>query len=246
MKPILIAALSALTWSCTPSSAADLKMAPAYKAPPVTSTYNWSGIYLEGFGDYGGNFGNANASMGSLVSIDLAQIPHGPGIGGALEALYQSTGSSWVIGLRAEIGYTNFQATGNLAALGINELSLGSATNYVGAFNAELGYTIEPQLLAYVTGGLGFAGAKPNLSAAGLCLGGTSCSQAAADTSVGFDVGAGLRYAIPQTPISLFIEGDYYGLGSKSLSIGSPPIVTSNTQFNIFMQKVGLTWKIGG
>lgn len=244
IKGIVVGAAALASWHV---QAADLSLskAPVYKAPPA-STWNWSGVYIEGFADYGGNFGNAFATSGA-ASVDLAQIPHGPGIGGALEALYQATGSSWVLGVRAEIGYTNFSATGNMTAGGVDILSLTNATNYLGAFNAELGYTLEPNLLAYLTGGLAFGGAKPNLAAAGICLGGGGCAQAASDTSVGFDVGAGLRYAIPQTPISIFIEGDYSQLGDKSLSVttANGALITGTTKYNMFVQKLGFTYGLG-
>lgn len=226
-----LAILAAL--AVTPAAAADLpvKATPAYAA----AAYSWSGIYLSGYADYGINFGNTSFSNG-ILSDSLAAAPHGPGIGGELAALYQLPSSPWVLGVTASIGYANMQGSINAIVTGVpGSVAFSNATNYLGAANAVLGLTLsqDQKLLGYVTGGLGFGGAKPNLTAIGT-------SQGISDTAVGWDVGLGLKYALTSN-INLFIEGDYFDLGHKSFTVGGA--VTSTTPYNIFEQKIGLGFK---
>jgi len=92
--------------------------------------------------------------------------------------------------------------------------------------------------LAYGVGGFGFGGAKPNLAVG-------SIQAAASDTSTGWNVGAGLRYKMTQN-LGIFIEGDYYQLGDKSLTAtlsDGTPIATSTAKYHIVTQKFGLSWQ---
>lgn len=247
---------TALCLSLAPSAfAADLRVKqPVYtKAPAATALYNWSGLYLVGYGDYGVNFTGANTTL-ATGSIDLNQIPHGLGIGGGFDALFQAQGSSWVLGFAADIGFMNLQSTANattLNARGIaGSLSLSNATNYLGSFDAVLGYALgsDGRLLIGLKGGMGFGGEKPNMAAAGNCVLAGMCSQAANDTSVGYNIGGFAQYAIPNTSLSLFMEGDYSHLGDRSLTIGGGAsgigLMTSDVKFDIIKQEVGFKWNI--
>lgn len=227
---------TALVLCAGTAQAADLRLAT--KAPALAaSSYSWSGLYLSGFGDYGINFTNMNTQMG-ITAADIAASPHGFGVGGGVTLLYQAPASPWVLGLRGDIGWLNMQGSGAITSAPA-ALLVSNATNYLGDANVVIGYTLDPKLLAYLTGGLGFGGAKPNLQVGSL-------QAAASDTSVGFDVGGGLAYAISSST-SIFIEGDYYQLGGKSLSIAGPggvPLVTSTANYNIAVQKVGLNFRL--
>jgi outer membrane immunogenic protein len=218
------------------AAAADLRVTKAPVA--VAAGYSWGGLYLSGFGDYGINFTNM-ATQAGPVTIDLASAPHGFGVGGGVAFLYQAPASPWVLGVRGDIGWLNMQGSGAVSMLTLSGLSVSNATNYLGDANVVVGYTLDPRLLAYLTGGLAFGGAKPNLQFGTL-------AAAASDTSVGFDIGGGLAYAITSST-SIFIEGDYYQLGGKALSIAGPngvPLVTSTANYNIAVQKVGLNFRL--
>jgi len=214
------------------ADAADLiTKAPIRAADQV---YSWSGFYIEGYGEYAANITNSTVAMPGVLSIDLSNVQKGPGFGGGLDLLYQGGGSSWVLGIRGQIGYDNLTGTGALNAGGVQVLSISQATNYKGNFNAILGYTLgDPRLLVYATGGLAFGGAKPNLSVGTL-------TAAASDTSVGWDVGVGLDYALGTNWV-IGIEGGYTQLGTKSLTLGT--LITSSTPLNFVSQNIHLMYK---
>lgn len=233
MKRLFIASVSVAAMYL-PAAAADLAVKARPQPAPV-ELFTWSGIYVDGFGLYGADFTNAFTS-GSGIATDLSSIPHGPGFGGDLMALSQF--NQFVLGARVSAAYANLSASATDTATG---LSISNATNYLGDVNAIIGVPLSPdgRLLGYLTGGLAFGGAKPVLSALGT-------SSAISDTSFGWDIGAGLRYAI--TPNwSVGIEGEFFKLGDRSVTLSDPatgvPVLTSTAKYDIFVQKVVIGYK---
>lgn len=224
-----------LAFVATSASAADLKTRPpVYTKAPIETAFSWSGFYLSGYGAYGANLSGTTLNMGT-ATVDMGGIPHGPGVGGSLEVLYDT--GVWVLGVRGDIGIAAFKGSGAASVSGFPLVTVSNATNYLGSFNAELGYKFAPRLLGYVTGGLGFGGLHPNLQVMGL-------QAAASDTSVGWDFGAGLRYALTDN-WSVFIEGDYFDLGAKSLTatLNGVPVATSTNKLNFIEQRAGISFK---
>ena len=215
-----------------PVFAADL----AIKAPAAPyGIASWQGLYLSAYGLYGANLTNTTVTDGTGVSADLASAPHGPGIGGSVGYYFQPTPNGVVFGPRLDLAYANMQGGGSLA----NALSVSNATNYLGDVDLILGLPLSPdgRFLGYIGGGFAFGGAKPNLNVVNL-------QQAASDTSTGWNAVAGLAYQL--TPNwQLFIEGNYFQLGDKSLSVmdGDTLLATSTTKFHIFTQKFGASFK---
>jgi len=227
------------------------KAAPYMSAPAAA---NWSGLYLSGYGLYGANLTNTSvgAPIGSSSTVnplaDLASAPHGPGVGGSFGYNYQFAPNGLVLGVRADIAYANMQGGGNATpningVATVNALSVSNATNYLGDLDviAGLPLTGDGRLLGYLGGGFAFGGAKPNLQVASL-------SAAANDTSTGWNVLAGLAYQL-DPHWQIFMEGDYFQLGDKSLSIADPTsttggiLATSNTKYHVFEQKIGVSFK---
>jgi opacity protein-like surface antigen len=256
----------AMAASCLFDAARAADMQVYTKAPPARQqeSYNWSGFYLEGFGDYSVDFGNRSLTLGSGVgalNIDLSRTPHGAGGGGGIEFLYQGGGSPWVLGLRGNAGFTDLNATASITTplLATGPLvSVNSKTNFLGFGDVELGYAgIDPKLLAYVAGGVAFGQANaslnlPTLPGGGVCILGRTqvCNSSLNETAVGWNVGSGLRYAL--TPwSSYFVETDYTDLGTKTVSIfgpvmGAPPLLSTSVKRQVLTTMFGLTYKIGG
>jgi len=229
---MMVLALFALTFTY-PARAADLPI----KAKPGGEYYaaSWAGLYLSAYGVYGANLTNTTVVV-DTVAMDLASAPHGPGIGGSIGYYFQPTPGGIVFGPRIDLAYANMQGGGSLASA----LSVSNATNYLGDADLIVGLPLstDGRFLGYLGGGFAFGGAKPNLNVLTL-------QQAASDTSTGWNAVAGLAYQISPN-WQLFMEGNYYQLGDKSLSVMDGPtlIATSNTKFHIITQKFGLTWKL--
>jgi len=215
------------------AQAADLPV----KAVPVPVAYSttWQGFYVDGYFQDGGNITHADSTVGT-ASFDLASIPHGPGIGGSIGWNYELS-KSLVIGARADISWLNMSDSGQIAN---GALNFSNATNYLGNLDVLVGLplSVDRRLLAYGVGGFAFGGAKPNLQVGTL-------QQAASDTSTGWNLGAGLRYKLDDH-LQVWIEGDYYQLGDKSLSLVDSTgavIATSTAKYHIITQKLGLGWQ---
>lgn len=251
MRKTMLAAAMLLVSTVT--YGADLTPVKApLRAIASVAAFNWSGFYLGAHVDCGANVTDMLTSIGAgNTTVDLAAIPRGCGLGGDIQGLYQSTGSPWVLGLVADIGWINLYSTGNVSSAGVNFLSVSNDTSYLGSIDAKLGYAIDPRVLLYVTGGFGFGGEKANLTAANLCLVGQICAQAISDTSVGYHVGGGIDFAIPQTVADVYLQTDWYDLGSHSLSIpstvaGAAPIATSTARIQVLKESLGVHIKFGG
>jgi len=236
MRRITIAA-TALAALSVQAAAADLSVKAPLYAPP--SAFIWSGFGIEGFALYGVNFGGTNThdDLGIGLTTDLTALPHGPGIGGGFWYFYQPSPGGIVFGLRAEIAWANLQSGGG-SNIGL-PVFVSNATNYLGNADGCLGLSLnnDGRLLGYGCAGFGFGGAKPNLQVATL-------QQATSDTSTGWNVGLGLKYALTPNWI-IGIEGDYYKLGDKQLTavVNGAPLVTSDVKFDIFVQKFTIGYK---
>src|SRR5229473_312131 len=233
--PALVAAFFTLGWLAWtfPAFAADLQ----FKAPAAPyGIASWQGLYLSAYRLYGANLTKTTVTDSAGISADLASAPHGPGIGGSVGYYFQPTPNGIVFGPRVDLAYANMQGGGSFA----NALSVSSATNYLGDVDFIVGLPLsaDGRFLGYVGGGFAFGGAKPNLQVVNL-------QQAASDTSTGWNAVAGLAYQVSPN-WQLFMEGNYYQLGDKSLSVmdGNMLLATSNTKFHILTQKFGLTWKL--
>jgi opacity protein-like surface antigen len=217
----------------TPAFGADLNK--AVPLAPVYSSVSWQGLYFSGYGLYGANITNTDISSGGIDLASLASSPHGFGLGGALGYYFQAGGLVW--GPRVDLAYANMQGG---SALTGGTLSVSNATNYLGDADLIVGLPLgDSRLLAYLGAGFAFGGAKPNLTTA------LTLPQAASDTSTGWNVLGGLAYQLSPN-WQVFIEGDYFQLGDKSLTAttaGGTPIATSLTKYHIVEQKFGLSYK---
>src|SRR5258708_28092596 len=165
---------------CAAALAADL---PAGKASVYVPAFSWTGPYLDGYFQYGGNITNTSFPQDTAVA-DVSVVAHGPGVGGALGYNWE-LGNGFVFGVRGDIFYANLSGTGQVSGAA---LSIGNATNYLGNVDALLGFKCSPdgRLLCYGVGGFAFGGGQPHLD---FCTLGT----AASGTSTGGDIRSGLQ-----------------------------------------------------
>jgi outer membrane immunogenic protein len=97
-------ALAVLSTAATPGGAADLSVAPAYKAPAPVPLYNWTGIYLGVNGGYG--WGQQDPFNIFTNRFDALSVSYSGGtIGGTAGAQIQS--SHVLLGVEADIDWAN-------------------------------------------------------------------------------------------------------------------------------------------
>jgi len=216
---------------------------PAYSAdlytkappPPVVASSSWTGLYAGVHGGYGWNVTGVNIDLAG-TPIDLGSVPHGL-MGGVQLGVRRQVSEYVVLGVIADIDVANMRASGDI---GSGVLTASNLTKYLGTLNAQIGFTVGNHSLAFVEGGMGYGGNKPNFQVAGI-------AAAAADTSVGWNLGAGLETKLPAFPgWSAFVKGGYMDLGAKSLTLdtGRGVIATSSNPLQFGYGKIGLNYTI--
>src|SRR5580658_7689362 len=156
--------------------AADLSLAPLYKAPPaqVTQAYNWTGFYIgaNGGGGWGHSYWDANATG---MNLSGAQV------GGTAGYNWQSGNA--VFGLEGDLDWSNLKgsATTTLCPFGCN-----TSDTWLSTVRGRAGYAFG-SVLPYVTGGL----------AVGDIRAGFPGFATASTTNAGWTVGGGIEVALP-------------------------------------------------
>ena len=176
------------------AAAADLGVkAPVYKAPPVASTYNWSGCHLGAEG--GGIWGNsrhiqddaAAPATNGLALTDRFNLS-GAVIGGTVGCDYQF--STWVIGIENDLSWTNDKGGTNIIppfSPATNRFE--TSENWIDTLRARFGFARD-RWLVYGTAGVAFTQEGIRLCA----LLAAACGTASQDV-IGWTVGAGVEYA---------------------------------------------------
>jgi len=156
--------------------AADLSVAPLYKAPPsqVTQVYDWTGFYLGVNGGGGwGHSGWRDVSTG----VDLS----GGQVGG-------TAGYNWqigrtVVGLEGDLDWSGLKGTNTSAGC---PAGCSTSDSWLGTVRGRVGYVFD-RFLPYVTGGL----AVGDIKAA------TPGFPGATNTNTGWTVGGGVEVSLP-------------------------------------------------
>ena len=154
--------------------AADLSVAPLYKAPPaqVAPLYNWAGFYIGANG--GGGWGRSWwQSQSTAINLSGAQV------GGT--AGYNLQFGNTVLGLEGDLDWSNLKGTSSAA------LCPGCSTSdsWLSTVRGRAGYAFGG-VLPYVTGGL----ALGDIRAAAPGFAGAST------TNAGWTVGGGIEFAL--------------------------------------------------
>ena len=179
MKRSFIAGYLALAaLAAAPSAqAADLGLAPLYKAPPpVTAAYNWSGFYLGANG--GGAWGDSRWQGTGNGKVDLSG-----GMAGGTAGFNWQTGPM-VLGVEGDIDWSGL--SGSTASAACPGGNCGTSQTWLSTVRGRAGYAFD-RFLPYVTGGL----AVGDIRAATPGLPGGSA------TNTGWTVGGGVEFALP-------------------------------------------------
>jgi outer membrane immunogenic protein len=201
MAPALVLAFAA----ATPARAADLSVAPLYKAPPVVPvpTYNWSGFYLGVNG--GGAWGTSNwSNVGSNFNLSGAQV-------GGTAGMNWQTGHA-VFGLEGDVDWSGVRGTAAPA------LCPGCATNndWLATVRGRAGYAFD-RFMPFVTGGL----AVGDIRATAPGFAGATQSNA------GWTVGGGMEFALTN---NLTAKAEYLHVDLGNMNCGfSCGVATGNS-----------------
>lgn len=238
MKTIVSSALALFAMGALPAQSADLRM-PVKAPPPVyTPVVTWTGCYI------GGNVGGGWAHENYVDPLGVPPAPLGShtakGVvgGGQLGCDWQM--GSWVFGAQGLFDGANIKGD-HLFAGDVYR----TRVPWFGTATVRLGYTVAPNLLAYVKGGGAWKRDEETKIDAGIVEG------AARTTRSGWTVGGGLEYQLT-AGWSAFVEGDYMNFGRRSVIFTNlevppvPPTFPLGIRESISTVMVGLNYRLGG
>ena len=202
------------------ADAADLSLAPLYKAPPMTPAYDWSGFYLGVNG--GGGWGRSHWDTAGRSIRRVASSAAPPAtIGSSARA---------VVGVEGDMDWSSLQGskTSTLCPFGCT-----TSESWLGTVRGRAGYTFD-RIMPYVTGGLAVGDIKA--STPGL-PGGSS-------TNAGWTVGGGVEVALPGnwTAKAEYLHVDL-GRFDCGTNCGGTPTDNVSSRANIF--RAGVNYKFG-
>ena len=208
--------------AAAPARAADLSVAPIYKAPPAVPVpaYNWSGFYLGVNG--GGAWGTSNWSAVSN-SFNLS----GGQVGGTAGMNWQ-TGRA-VFGLEGDVDWSGVRGTAAPA------LCPGCATNndWLATVRGRAGYAFD-RFMPFVTGGLAVGDIRATAPGA---AGGSQ-------TNAGWTVGGGLEFALTN---NLTAKAEYLHVDLGNMNCGFSCGVASGNSVSVREDIVrgGINYRFG-
>ncbi|MEX0590627.1 MAG: outer membrane protein [Xanthobacteraceae bacterium] len=225
------ASLLALMIAATPTVAADMPArvakAPASVAAPL---FNWTGFYAGVQGGYGWGDTEHTQAPASTGEFDL----EGWAGGGTIGYNWQFAGP-WVLGLEADISWSNIDASagpGNVGNFGCGTASgCKTEVDWFGTARVRLGPTFD-RLFAYVTGGFAYGRVHAELS--GIAIFNRT------DTRTGWTAGGGLEYAFAPN-WSAKVEYLFIDLGSFNYCRTCTPDVNASAEFHLV--RAGLNYR---
>jgi len=217
------------------ASAADLSMAPIYKAPPL-AYFSWTGWYVgvNGGGGWGQTSHTATAGITGIPGLPALATGNfntsGGVAGGTLGYNYQM--GTWLLGVETDLDWSNIRGTFNGAVAGA-PFSLSSQLQWLDTTRVRAGFVWDHALL-YGTAGAALGGvnatAKASAGASGI---GAAVTAADTQTRFGWTAGGGIEYAFTSY-LSGKVEYLYVALGSQN------QIVIDNVKFSTNIVRGGL------
>ena len=205
------------------ADAADLSVAPIYKAPPVVTprAYNWSGFYLGANG--GGGWGTSG--WDSAGSFNLSGAVAG-GTAGANWQIGQA-----VLGLEGDVDWSNLK--GSTTAAGCPS-GCSTGNDWLATVRGRAGYAFD-RFMPYVTGGLAVGDIKAS----------TPGFAGASQTNAGWTAGGGLEFALTSnwTAKAEYLHVD---LGNLNCGFNCGTVANNNVSLKSDIVRGGVNFRFGG
>jgi outer membrane immunogenic protein len=206
------------------AAAADLSLAPLYKAPPMPAAqvYNWTGFYVGA--NAGGGWGHSHWDANTTgMHMSGAQV------GGTAGYNYQI--GNTVLGLEGDLDWSNLKgsATSTLCPSGCS-----TSDSWLSTVRGRAGYAFG-SVLPYVTGGLAVGDIRTAVP------GFSSTSS----TNAGWTVGGGLEVALPGN-WSAKAEYLHVDLGRTDCGLNCGGVAaTDNVSMHDDVVRAGLNYHFG-
>ena len=205
------------------AQAADLSLAPLYKAPPapMAQVYNWTGFYLGA--NAGGGWGRSWWS-GNAAPVNFSGAQAGGTAG------YNWQYGHTVLGLEGDVDWSNLKGTNSSAGC---PGGCTTSDDWLSTVRGRAGYAFG-SIMPYVTGGV----AVGDINAAAGGFPGASATRA------GWTVGGGLEVALPGN-WSVKAEYLHVDLGSFNCGTSCGPTPTNNVSMHDNVVRAGVNYHFG-
>jgi outer membrane immunogenic protein len=258
MRTALVAAAALAVASVGQAAAADLPVAPAYRAAPIVVPYNWNGYYI------GANVGWSHAESNVPWAPNLSAFAvDGNAIAAASNNRLKSnsatggaqTGYNWQVGnilagVEADVSFMSNKATFStapVAGIAGTSLSESAQMNWLTTVRARAGYVWDNWLF-YATGGWAYSKVTFTDAVTSATAGPIGPSTISRNKD-GWTVGAGVEYGIAGG-WSAKLEYLYVDLGSFAGVLGPTGIpstvITTNHDLTDQIVRVGINYRFGG
>lgn len=206
---VIAVVLSALPIVAQATDLPNKQSAPSVSIAAVT--VNWDGFYV------GGNIGSGTKST-SIFSPAQYSEPEvvigsnsGSGIIGGLQIGYDKKFGDYVLGLQSMFDFSGLSGSSIYPEYPTETMS--SETPSLGSVSARAGYLLQPNLLAYVKGGLAWSDIRySDVDTLSPYYG------RASKTRTGWLIGGGLEYAMNKY-WSAFVEYNHVDFGDKGITL---------------------------
>jgi outer membrane immunogenic protein len=229
------------------ASAADL---PAYRPVPTYQppAWSWTGCYVGG--NVGGGWGrNDVVDVSNATPFDTG-VDAGTGFVGGGQIGCDLQAGAWVFGIQTMFDGTGIQGSHPYVGGFSNSAfeTLGTSTPWFGTLTGRIGYTVTPQALLYVKGGMAwvhnhYTDVDPSSLGIGPFWGSLDATQ------LGWTVGGGAEYSFHPN-WSLFVEYAYYDFGNFNATLNyagnAAPTYTYNEKQTMQTILFGLNFRFGG
>jgi outer membrane immunogenic protein len=206
------------------AQAADLSVAPLYKAPPQVAApvYNWSGFYIGG--NAGGAWGASNwNTAGSINNVS-------GGMAGGTAGFNFQTGHA-VFGLEGDVDWANVKGTTTSAGCPVG---CTTTNDWLATARGRAGYAFD-RVLPYVTGGVAVGDIKA--TAPGFA--------GQTQTNTGWTAGGGVEFALTNnwTAKAEYLHVD---LGNMNCGFNCGVAASNNVSLREDVVRGGLNFRFGG
>jgi outer membrane immunogenic protein len=224
LKTVIAGCLAAVALLVAPGAdAADLSVAPLYKAPPATVTpaYNWSGFYLglNGGGGWGHSYWDTSATG----------VHTSGGVAGGTAGYNWQFGNA-VVGLEGDIDWANLKGsnTSTLCPAGCS-----TSDTWLSTVRGRAGYAFGG-ILPYLTGGLAVGDIRAS----------TPGFAGATNTNAGWTVGGGIEFALSSnwTAKAEYLHVD---LGRFNCGVNCDGLPTDNVSMHDDLVRAGVNYRFG-
>lgn len=247
------AGMLALAAALHPAAAADIPVAPVYRAPPTVLIFNWSGFYFGLHG--GGGWGSKDASSvpylfgAAIVAHDPATVDvSGWLAGGQFGGNYQV--GMWVFGVEASASWANLKGDATCTATSTTggvatpvSATCSAKVDALGTVSGRLGVAFDRTLI-YAKGGAAWTNDKYDLTSTNVLLPTFNGNE----TRWGWMAGGGVEFAFTDNWSGL-IEYNYMDLGTRSLRFVDTTglvLVDTDVRQRVHVAKVGINYRLGG